>query len=163
MYGIIDDKMISWAEVEGESMQPTLNALNNKESQTGDIVLVRPIGPFLSVKKIQRGHIVTFKSMVHPTTLNIKRVIGLEGDSIITTRGNEVIIPKGHCWLEGDNIQHSLDSNRVGPVPLGMISGKAVLKLCFTKWTSLKQMLPHSRVTIRNKSSSDDNLPMLKY
>ena len=27
-----------------------------------------------------------------------------------------VKIPKGHCWVEGDNIQNSQDSNFFGPV-----------------------------------------------
>lgn len=57
----------------------------------------------------------------------IKRVIGVEGD-IVKTLGYKksfVKIPKGHCWVEGDNHSHSLDSNHFGPIPLGLVIAKA--------------------------------------
>ena len=38
----------------------------------------------------------------------------------------QVRVPKGHCWIEGDNHRKSIDSNEFGPVPLGLIQSKAV-------------------------------------
>jgi len=35
-------------------------------------------------------------------------------------------IPKGHCWVEGDNAHLSRDSRDFGPVPLGLINGVVV-------------------------------------
>ena len=37
-------------------------------------------------------------------------------------------VPQGHCWLVGDNLPASRDSRDFGPVPLGLIRGKAIAK-----------------------------------
>lgn len=57
----------------------------------------------------------------------IKRLIGLEGDIIADSKFSEyeIVVPKGHCWLEGDNESNSIDSNNYGPVALGLIFAKA--------------------------------------
>ncbi len=50
-----------------------------------------------------------------------------QGD-VVETKGyfkRQVEIPTGHCWVEGDNHGHSLDSNVFGPVALGLIKSKA--------------------------------------
>jgi len=51
----------------------------------------------------------------------VKRIIGLEGDTVrprpnSKSRGELIKIPKGHCWVEGDNWASSRDSNSFGPV-----------------------------------------------
>ena len=33
-------------------------------------------------------------------------------------------MPKGHVWVQGDNIYASRDSRDFGPVPYGLIYGK---------------------------------------
>ena len=38
-------------------------------------------------------------------------------------------IPKGHVWLLGDNPDCSKDSRHFGPVPYGLIRGRACLKV----------------------------------
>ncbi|KAG8193083.1 hypothetical protein JTE90_017834 [Oedothorax gibbosus] len=57
----------------------------------------------------------------------IKRVIAVEGETIKTSsRGHKYVsIPSGHCWVEGDHMSHSMDSNFFGPVALGLIFAKA--------------------------------------
>ena len=40
-------------------------------------------------------------------------------------------VPKGHLWLEGDNPTRSQDSRQFGPVPFGLIRGRALCKVCF--------------------------------
>ncbi|GFO44080.1 mitochondrial inner membrane protease subunit 2 [Plakobranchus ocellatus] len=63
----------------------------------------------------------------NPSEWLIKRVIALEGDQIKSSGCFEesVNIPRGHCWVEGDNRLCSLDSNNFGPVPTGLITAKA--------------------------------------
>ncbi len=38
----------------------------------------------------------------------------------------EMQVPKGHCWIVGDNLVASRDSRDFGPVPLGLIRGKVI-------------------------------------
>ena len=38
--------------------------------------------------------------------------------------GDVVVIPKGHCWVEGDNQETSVDSRKYGPVSYGLIFAK---------------------------------------
>jgi len=33
-------------------------------------------------------------------------------------------VPKGHCWVEGDNTKISADSSSYGPISTGLIFGK---------------------------------------
>uniref|UniRef100_A0A7S2G0Y4 Mitochondrial inner membrane protease subunit n=1 Tax=Haptolina brevifila TaxID=156173 RepID=A0A7S2G0Y4_9EUKA len=42
---------------------------------------------------------------------------------------DEVVIPRGQCWLEGDNAYDSTDSRYYGPVPLALVRGVVFLKL----------------------------------
>ena len=35
--------------------------------------------------------------------------------------GDVVVIPAGHCWVEGDNQETSIDSRTYGPVSYGLI------------------------------------------
>lgn len=54
----------------------------------------------------------------NPKQKIIKRIVALEGDTIktISYKNRTVTVPRGHCWIEGDNRDHSLDSNYYGPV-----------------------------------------------
>ncbi|EQB79178.1 hypothetical protein CB1_056579052 [Camelus ferus] len=38
------------------------------------------------------------------------------------------LVPTGHVWLEGDNLQNSTDSRYYGPVPYGLIRGRIFFK-----------------------------------
>lgn len=38
-------------------------------------------------------------------------------------------VPPGHMWLQGDNLNVSRDSRDYGPVPLGLVKGRAVLQV----------------------------------
>ena len=44
----------------------------------------------------------------------------MNGELIITKHGNGTLyrVPEGKCYIEGDNIDESLDSNTFGPVPI---------------------------------------------
>ena len=38
-------------------------------------------------------------------------------------------MPPGHVWVEGDNKNRSYDSRHFGPVPYGLIKGRAIYKV----------------------------------
>ncbi|KOC68120.1 Mitochondrial inner membrane protease subunit 2 [Habropoda laboriosa] len=115
------DKVGYIAKVEGISMQPTLNP----DGRHPDYVFLNRRA--VRTEAIQRGDIVTVKSPKSPDQILIKRVIGLSGD-IVHTHGYKIDIlrvPEGHCWVEGDHIGHSMDSNSFGPISVGLITAKA--------------------------------------
>ncbi|KAG6553570.1 hypothetical protein Mapa_004483 [Marchantia paleacea] len=111
----------------GPSMLPTFNV-------AGDILLLE----HLSVKfeKVRSGDVVMARSPVNPRVMVCKRVLGLEGDRVIVLPTNSkghirhVVVPKGHVWLQGDNIYNSTDSRHYGPVPYALIQGK----VCYRIW-----------------------------
>eukprot|EP00106_Octopus_bimaculoides_P009600 XP_014777042.1 PREDICTED: mitochondrial inner membrane protease subunit 2-like [Octopus bimaculoides] len=86
----------------------------------------------------------------------VKRIIALEGDNIRTLGYKEKLIeiPKGHCWMEGDNYRKSMDSNYFGPVPKGLITAK-VSHIIWPpyRWQSMEVIhTNHRRVRPRRKS-----------
>lgn len=52
-----------------------------------------------------------------------------EEDSHPEPRTSIVIVPRGHLWIEGDNVQNSSDSRNYGPVPIGLVKSRAVCRL----------------------------------
>lgn len=107
----------------GPSMLPTI-------SHTGDSVLVsfwhrRGRG-------VKVGDLVTFAHPMHPIERTIKRIIGMPGDFVLRDtpgkgEGLMVQVPKGHCWVVGDNLPWSRDSRMYGPIPLGLVKGKVLV------------------------------------
>lgn len=78
-----------------------------------------------------------------------KRVLGLPGDMVVKEpprrnrrvgrrsfqqqeqqlRGNLVVVPDGHVWIEGDNSLDSHDSRYYGAVPAALIIGRVVCRV----------------------------------
>lgn len=114
-------------QVVGPSMLPTF-------SVTGDVVLVDRLST--RFRKIKQGDIVVALSPENPRRSVCKRVIGLEGDQVVVLpnegigNGLHVSVPKGHVWLQGDNVQKSKDSRHYGPVPRALLQGR----VCFRVW-----------------------------
>jgi signal peptidase I len=54
----------------------------------------------------------------------IDEFLGLEDGKKVYVK-----IPKGHVWLQGDNLSNSTDSRVYGPVPLAMIKGKVLARV----------------------------------
>ena len=110
------------ATISGPSMQPTLNPADGG-GWTNDRVLVDR----LSVHKARwkQGDVALISSPNARGKKLIKRIVGLEGDWIRSRSGELVVVPRGKCWVEGDNAANSLDSNDFGCVPLGLIDGIA--------------------------------------
>ncbi|WZY96052.1 hypothetical protein YC2023_068381 [Brassica napus] len=115
----ISDRCCSVVPVRGDSMSPTLNPQRN--SYLDDYVLVEKF--CLQDYKFVRGDVVVFSSPTHFKDKYIKRIVGLPGEWISSSR-DVIRVPEGHCWVEGDNKASSLDSRTFGPIPLGLIRGR---------------------------------------
>lgn len=129
------------ARVDGVSMQPALNP-----DSTKDYVFLNK----LSVKysDVSRGDVVALLSPKDPELKLIKRVIGLEGDTINTLsyKSSYVKVPEGHCWVEGDNAKNSMDSNSFGPIALALITAKATAIVWPpSRWQWVKSEIPNRR------------------
>lgn len=48
---------------------------------------------------------------------------------VMQSAKGEVIVPRGHVWIEGDNAANSADSRYYGPVPLGLINSRAICRI----------------------------------
>ncbi|KAH9601956.1 hypothetical protein KSS87_017374 [Heliosperma pusillum] len=106
----------------GASMLPTMGV-------SGDIVLVGLISPRFG--KTVPGDIVIVRSPECPRKVITKRLIAQAGDSVTflvdpknSEQSKTVVVPKGHVWIQGDNINDSRDSRAFGPVPYGLLYGK---------------------------------------
>lgn len=105
----------------GPSMIPTLHP-------SGNVVLTERIS------KLSRGDVVVFRSPQDPNKLPIKRVVGLEGDSVSFVVDSDesrrtIVVPKGHVWVQGDYTQNSKDSRIFGPLPYGLIQGRVLWRV----------------------------------
>ncbi|XP_052870321.1 mitochondrial inner membrane protease subunit 1 [Anopheles cruzii] len=52
-----------------------------------------------------------------------------ESGTYIEPRPSIVTVPRGHLWIEGDNVQNSSDSRNYGPVPIGLVKSRAICRL----------------------------------
>ncbi|WZZ38106.1 hypothetical protein YC2023_034365 [Brassica napus] len=114
-------------QVQGPSMLPTLNL-------TGDVILAEHVSHRFG--KIGLGDVVLVRSPTDPMKMVTKRVLGLEGhrlsfyaDPLVGDDSVNVVVPKGHVWIQGDNVHASTDSRNFGPVPYNLIEGKALLRV----------------------------------
>ncbi|SEG11426.1 signal peptidase I [Caloramator fervidus] len=131
-------------QVSGPSMLPTLH--NN------DRVAIEKIS--LYTKNFKRGEIIILDPGNNGRSLYIKRIIALPGerlqikDGYVFINGKklkedyllpgtktyadediDIIIPKDHVFVLGDNREISEDSRYIGPIPFDHIKGHAILKL----------------------------------
>ncbi|XP_050370611.1 uncharacterized protein LOC126788646 [Argentina anserina] len=110
----------------GPSMLPTLNV-------SGDIMLEEHVSHRLG--RIVPGDVVIVQSPDDPKRMVVKRVLGLEGDKVAffdphrIFRHSSAVVPKGHVWIQGDNVYNSHDSRSHGPVPYGLIHGRVFFKV----------------------------------
>ncbi|XP_028813034.1 mitochondrial inner membrane protease subunit 1 [Denticeps clupeoides] len=125
----------------GPSMEPTIT--------NHDVVFSERMSRHLF--RIDKGDIVIVKSPSDPKINICKRVIGLEGDKICTSSPTDFFkthtyVPKGHVWLEGDNLQNSADSRSYGPVPYALIQGRVCIKLWPLHNFGPLNQRPHDRI-----------------
>ncbi|KAL4627470.1 hypothetical protein ACB092_05G168000 [Castanea dentata] len=124
---ITNTYLCTFALAYGPSMIPTFNL-------TGDMFLAER----LSIKfgKVGPGDIVLLRSPESPRKVMVKRLLGLESHSVTyvvdpmnSDRCDTIVVPKGHVWVEGDNIYNSRDSRQFGPVPYSLLEGKVFCKI----------------------------------
>lgn len=139
----INDNVVETTWITGRSMAPTLSP-NYHTTKEEDQVLWRKWNP---CGNLRRGDIVHFSPPHRPEALAVKRVIALEGDTVVLDKhrrptakaGPErpearawdawkgrATVPPGHVWVEGDNVGLSTDSNDYGPISMGLINGVAI-------------------------------------
>ncbi|CAB4054224.1 ITFG2 [Lepeophtheirus salmonis] len=90
------------ARVQGISMCPSLNKSVPKRMRD---------------KEFKRGEIVIFVSPRNPKDIVIKRIIALQGDTVLIEGQDPIKIERGYCWVEGDNSLNSIDSTKYGQIP----------------------------------------------
>jgi inner membrane protease subunit 2 len=155
--------------VSGPSMAPTLSP-DYDTTGNRDAIFV-PKWPWYRLKApqnrdyLKRGDVVAFWKPHDPESLSVKRVLGVPGDSIVRDRRralndrnskrlglarvkDELTVPAGQIWVEGDNWRNSLDSNDFGTVPINLVTGKATAVL----WP------PHRFGRIAERQSKDASL-----
>ena len=82
-------------------------------------------------------------------------------------------IPKGHVWLLGDNPDCSKDSRHFGPVPYGLIRGRACLKVRYMQHylnlfifvissNALQNMKAHLKIFVSRQLTRDMHVILKK-
>ncbi|CAM8990409.1 unnamed protein product [Rhodiola kirilowii] len=124
---ITDTYVITTTQVYGPSMLPTLNLV-------GDVLLTERISA--RIGKVGVGDVVLVRSPENPMRIVTKRVLGMQGDRVTyvvdprrSERARTIVVPKGHIWIQGDNMYSSRDSRQLGPVPYGLIQGKVFCRV----------------------------------
>ncbi|KAH0986441.1 hypothetical protein GBA52_013618 [Prunus armeniaca] len=119
---VTDAYLCSSTLVYGPSMLPTLNI-------SGDVLLSEHVSHRFG--KVGAGDLVLVRSPNDPRKIVTKRILGMEGDQVTffvdpkhSDRSRTTVVPKGHVWIQGDNIYSSFDSRTYGAVPYGLIQGK---------------------------------------
>lgn len=155
-YHIFTNYFYSCEGTYGISMLPTFSSF-------GDWVIISKY--YRKGRGVVVGDVVSYKIPVeYELAYAIKRVIGMPGDFVLrdtpgvsgvmiqvrkcrTEESNllhrlecrlTVQVPRGHCWVAGDNLTYSKDSRIFGPIPLALVNGKVVAKLDakFPHWPS---------------------------
>ncbi|WP_180964105.1 signal peptidase I [Haloimpatiens massiliensis] len=142
---LIQTCVIGINEVQGVSMQPTLNTKNGS-----DRVIVEKISRF--TKDYKRGQVIIFKPYEDERMFYIKRIIGLPGDVVEISKGKvyvnnneleenylsnntitepemKVKVPKGEVFVLGDNRCNSEDSRNIGTISICNIKGHAIYRM----------------------------------
>ncbi|BAP70377.1 mitochondrial inner membrane protease subunit 1 [Kluyveromyces marxianus] len=122
-----------FTETRGESMLPTLNSVND---------YVHVLKWYKDGRDLSIGDCIVAMKPTDPQSRVCKRITGMEGDLILVDPSQNddeeafdtfIKVPKGHVWVTGDNLSHSLDSRTYNSIPMGLIKGKIVAANDFNK------------------------------
>ena len=128
----VSSRLVTLTIVDGKSMSPTIN-----ESSEYSYVLVEKLTP---IRKFKKDDIVLSHDPEEHNKFIVKRIKALEGQFVEFDAENpsdeyikkysykgKLSVPRGNCWVEGDNKSVSVDSRKFGPIPLGFIVGRVFL------------------------------------
>lgn len=142
MFGVVRPFVVEPFHIPSGSMTPTL--------QPGDRVMVAKF--VYRFADPNRGDLVAFESIEAGGEVNIKRVVGLPGDTVAVWDGVLVVngeaqeepyvdyrltdstffgpesVPDGHVFVMGDNRTNSQDSRSSGPVSKQDLLGETFLR-----------------------------------
>eukprot|EP00899_Mesostigma_viride_P019762 jgi/Mesvir1/27788/Mv07469-RA.1 len=91
------DLVASVTPLSGNSMEPTLNPGNGRDFVLLDKTYSRDFS-------YTRGDVVYMRSPCNASASLVTRIVALEGDWVAVPDQHEIVlVPKGHCWVEGDN------------------------------------------------------------
>ncbi|GFP86683.1 mitochondrial inner membrane protease subunit 1 [Phtheirospermum japonicum] len=101
---------------------------------SGDIFLVEKLSHRLG--RVGPSDVVLVRSSKNPMKTITKRVLGVEGDTVEfladpsrSDLSTSLMVPKGHVWIQEDNIYSSNDSQQLGPIAYGVVPGKVFLRV----------------------------------
>jgi len=99
-------------------------------------------------REVNAAYLQSPSSPEDPKLRLIKRLIALPGDWVTAPGTYEILqVPKGHCWVEGDNSALSFDSKAFGAVPLALLEGRVTYVLWPpTRIHSVDRQMPLGRV-----------------
>lgn len=147
------DMVGSVARTQGNSMQPTLQpgTSNLLGVLKGDIVFIEKLSA--PAYAFSRGDVVVVRSPEEPNQWMVKRLIALQGDWINVPGSYEILqIPRGRCWVEGDNGHVSLDSRTFGPIPMALVKGRVTHKIWPpSRIGRVERILPAGRVMLERQ------------
>ena len=128
---VVTSRVVAPCSVSGDSMLPTIASRS--------LVLVDKLTP---PTKLKKDDVVLCHDPEEYGKYIVKRVAALPGQFVDLDPDMEpgeyvakhafegkMSVPSGHCWLEGDNKGKSHDSRAFGPVPLGLIQGRALFQV----------------------------------
>jgi len=121
-------------EVFGSSMSPGL--------RSGDLLMTNPI--IFRFRDPTRGEVVVLKDPLHTDRLMIKRVAAVAGEEIAQGDLRINIVPEGHIFVLGDNLDVTADSRVFGPVPLSSIISKPLR--VYWSWDRGRERLRWNRI-----------------
>ncbi|MED6128947.1 hypothetical protein PIB30_103005 [Stylosanthes scabra] len=116
---VVDSYLVTWFVTLGPSMLPTI-----------DLTPTLFLGETFSARsgKVTRGDIVIIRSPQNPKMMVAKRLVGMENDTVTyipnpdePDKQETIVVPKGHVWIQGDDVNTSNDSRNFGAVPYGLI------------------------------------------
>ena len=97
-----------------------------------DIILIENVSLIFFKRRPQVGDIVSVRNPYKPGFLLIKRIVATENEKVVFTRNKrqeEIIIPKNHIWIEGDNKENSKDSRHIGPISVNLLTGRVIFRV----------------------------------
>eukprot|EP00270_Netrium_digitus_P006563 TRINITY_DN19146_c0_g1_i1.p1 TRINITY_DN19146_c0_g1~~TRINITY_DN19146_c0_g1_i1.p1 ORF type:complete len:171 (-),score=23.01 TRINITY_DN19146_c0_g1_i1:87-599(-) len=126
LYSVFTNYVMEVTMCMGPSMLPTFNA-------AGDVVLMEHLSPRFDW--LRTGDVVVARSPTNPRLNVCKRIKTFEGDFVEVLpqhqweKTRRILVPKGHVWLQGDNVKNSTDSRHYGPVPAALIQGRVFYRI----------------------------------